>query len=248
MVKLGNKEKDWTERFFIKQSDKYGLSEDIKCRVDKQSNMCCCNIKILKLIRQLGILILNFVVFSFSEPTSRIQESQLLRDVEKCWVSKNVAKSWIHLSIGNIAGGVPTYFAIDILRMAIGRPPPLGLGIGTVLWEGANWWKDGSGNISGCLPLTIYLVPYANWNKRGLPLPLVYSYFSINNWLSWTNTSGCAFNNSPANYLKSGFGISFISIGFESGFIFWKEDFQGSYKSVFFFGGCMSLGLWKGFM
>lgn len=184
----------------------------------------------------------------FAESTSADQGAELFSDFAKRGDEKNAAKLWIHLSLGDIAGGVPTYFAIGVIRLGIGRPPPLGFGIGTVLFEGASWWKDGSGNASGYLPLTLHFVPYANWSRRGFPVPIVYSYFSVNTWSAMTNTSGCAFNNSPANYLKFGVGISCVSVGLEAGFISWKEDQHEHYKSVVYFGACLSLGLWKGCM
>ncbi len=161
------------------------------------------------------------------------------------------AKGWWYGAVLEGAMMVPDCFYGGAGKIAIGLQPPYGFGIGVSIIEGFGLINPSSmfypERIGGVLPLLIYFVPYANWDQNGFPLPIIYSYFSINQWLATGSLN--YFNEFPGGYLRIGTGIYWVSTGLEVGFYsfrYTRYQYADVSKAAVYFSFNLSLGLWKG--
>lgn len=142
------------------------------------------------------------------------------------WPEKYTAKSWAYASLLDGAVSYPHWY-LRAVTFGIGLPNSCA--IGTTLFEAHIMPCPPQMTTIGCLPVSIYYVPYANWHKNGIAAPIIYTNLSMN-----------MFGSGP--YLWMRIGVAWLCAGLETGWISCPKEsiFSGS-----IYGGItLSLGGW----
>lgn len=157
-------------------------------------------------------------------------------------------RPWFHCSYLDGTIGVPPYWSLGCVRLAMGLPPPYGFGVGLTPMEFFGWFSTEQRGIIGLWLLNLYYVPYANWHESGYSTRIIYAYFSKP--LAQEGFMG----GEPDRYLKYGIGINwgigmeelpfgFLG-GFEIGFYHYEGDWYYSPRSAFYLAVNLSFGIW----
>jgi hypothetical protein len=141
-------------------------------------------------------------------------------------------EAWVCGSIIDATAWMPAYRSITYLRLGVGTPPRLGLGVGTAVfqsfgprfgppylclpsldiifgaplgWLGYLFPDVDESDAVGWLPLTVYWVPVTNWYSSGLGRLVLYAQTTANFWLS------------PERYLHTSAGVASSPLAVEFG-------------------------------
>lgn len=169
------------------------------------------------------------------------------------YAGKYRAKGWGYVSFLGDGGAVlPPRLYVKEFAGAIGFAPPIGLGLGTAVREFAGpfkyrYWDDYSGKwyegtnwFGTYLPIYLYWVPYANWERYGIAWPVVYFFFGFSKWAKETEDYG------SDSYLRTGIGLHYsmpgVGLGAEAGIISYKQYYWSSASTSPFLGVTISLG------
>ncbi len=153
------------------------------------------------------------------------------------------AKGWVYFALGDGGALLPPRFYVRNCFAAIGFAPPVGFGIGTGVAESAGlfYLHEWPGT---WLPIYLYWVPYAKWNKSGSAQPIVYTFFGFSKWASLAVEFG------SDDYSRLGIGVDYtlirIVFGVNAGIISYKKDTIPAYASPYIGINLTLLGGWFG--
>lgn len=158
-------------------------------------------------------------------------------------------KGWVYGSVIDGTIGLPKRAVIGIGRFAIGFPPPYGFGIGVTV---SLFWSEvlllpRRKIFSYTCPISIYYLPYARWDEKGRPSPVIYSYLQINTWHYHEGEFVSPSYSGGGSYLRLGIGSAWqvfhFSPSVEGGFYICSS---GVSVFPFYLGIKFSLGGWAG--
>lgn len=146
---------------------------------------------------------------------------------------------WFTMSALDCAVGFPSYFNLRAGRVALGLPPPFGVGVGTSVVERYGALSPGWKRLTVMTPLNIYYLPYVDWEKDGSPNLIVYSELSL---------LGMPMDDGP--HWRVCAGVARFVFSLEVGychFEYTNDEFGTVSNSSFYVAATLPFGLWKGF-